>query len=315
MDLRQLSYFVAVAEEGQFTRAAARVSVAQPAVSAQIRRLELELGEALFHRDQRAVTLTAAGEALLPHARAALAAAERGRDTIASLRGLLHGSCASACQGRSTTALAETLGAFHRAHPAIEIALREQHNEPLLQAVAAGDIDAAVVGLSGQPLPPQVRTRVIAAEPLVLAVRPGDPLARRRSVTLAQLRDEPMITLTAWQRPARRAREGLPRRRLQPADHRGSRRGRLARRARRRRSRRRGPAALGDRRRRSRSSSRSAARACDAAPRSPGARTPRRPPGAPSSRSPASASPAERPAVVTRAVGTACPWRRPTCGR
>ena len=196
MDLRQLSYFVAVAEEGQFTRAAARVQVAQPAVSAQVRRLELELGEALFHRDQRAVTLTAAGEALLPHARAALAAAERGRDTIASLRGLLHGRLRIGVSRPVDHRLAETLGAFHRAHPAIEIALREQHNEPLLQAVAAGEIDAAVVGLAGQPLPPQVRTRVIAAEPLVLAVQPGDPLARRRSVTIAQLRDQPMITLT-----------------------------------------------------------------------------------------------------------------------
>src|SRR5215218_6503434 len=91
MDLRQMSYFVAVAEEGQFTRAAARERVAQPAVSAQVRRLERELGEQLFHRDPRAVALTDAGAALLPHARAALAAAQRGRDTIASLRGLLHG--------------------------------------------------------------------------------------------------------------------------------------------------------------------------------------------------------------------------------
>src|SRR4051795_12766881 len=91
MDLRQLSYFVAVAEERQFTRAAERVSVAQPAVSAQIGRLERELGERLFHRDPRTVTLTPAGDALLPHARAALAAAERGRDTIASLRGMLTG--------------------------------------------------------------------------------------------------------------------------------------------------------------------------------------------------------------------------------
>src|SRR5262250_1482506 len=91
MDLRQLSYFVAVAEEGQFTRAAARVSVAQPAVSAQIRRLERELGEPLFHRDRRAASLTGAGEALLPHARAALSAADRGRDAITSLRGVLHG--------------------------------------------------------------------------------------------------------------------------------------------------------------------------------------------------------------------------------
>jgi DNA-binding transcriptional LysR family regulator len=195
MDLRQLSYFVAVAEEGQFTRAAARVSVAQPAVSAQIRRLERELGEPLFHRDQRLVTPTAAGEALLPHARAALAAAERGRDTIASLRGVLHGRLRVGIAGPVDDRFAEALGDFHRAHPAVEIAVMQGHNEPVLAGVAVGDFDAAVVGIGAQPLPPHVRARVVATEPLVLAVGRGAPLSRRRSVTLAQLREQPMITL------------------------------------------------------------------------------------------------------------------------
>lgn len=195
MDLRQLSYFVAVSEEGQFTRAAARVSVAQPAVSAQIRRLEGELGEPLFHRDKRAVTLTAAGEALLPHARAAIAAAERGRDTIASLRGVLHGQLRVGVAGPVDHRFAETLGDFHRAHPAVEIAVTQVHNEPLLEAVANGDVDAAVVGVGAHPLPPRIRTCVVATEPLVLAVRRGDPLSSRRTVTLAQLRERSMITL------------------------------------------------------------------------------------------------------------------------
>jgi DNA-binding transcriptional LysR family regulator len=195
MDLRQLSYFVAVAEEGQFTRAANRVSVAQPAVSAQIRRLERELGETLFHRDRRAVTLTAAGEALLPHARAALAETERGRATIASLRGMLRGRLRVGVAGPVDHRFAETLGDFHRAHPAVEIAFTQQHNEPLLEAVASGDIDAAIVGVGAQGVPAQVGTRVVATEPLVLAVRRGDPLSSRRTVTLAQLRTQPMITL------------------------------------------------------------------------------------------------------------------------
>lgn len=195
MDLRQLSYFVAVAEEGQFTRAAIRVSVAQPAVSAQIRRLERELGEPLFHRDRRAVTLTGAGEALLPHARSALAAAERGRDTIASLHGVLRGRLRVGVAGPVDHRFAAALGDFHRAHPAVEIAFTQQRNEPLLEAVASGEVDAAIVGIGAQPLPPRIRTRVIATEPLVLAVRRGDPLSSRRTVTLAQLREQPMITL------------------------------------------------------------------------------------------------------------------------
>jgi DNA-binding transcriptional LysR family regulator len=195
MDLRQLSYFVAVAEEGQFTRAAARVSVAQPAVSAQIRRLERELGEPLFHRDRSAVRLTAAGEALLPHARAALAAADRGRDTVASLRGLLHGRLRVGLSGPVDRRFAQTLGDFHRAHPAVEIEFTQQQNEPLLDAVANGDVDAAVLGVGAQLIPPRVTTRVVATEPLVLAVRRGDPLSKRRTVTIARLRGQPMITL------------------------------------------------------------------------------------------------------------------------
>jgi DNA-binding transcriptional LysR family regulator len=195
MDLRQLSYFVAVAEEGQFTRAAARVSVAQPAISAQIRRLERELGEPLFHRDQRAVSLTVAGEALLPHARAALAAADRGRDTIASLRGLLHGRLEVGVAGPVDHRFAKALGDFHRAHPGVEIAFTQQHNEPLLEAVAEGEIDIAIVGIGAQPVPTGVRTRVVATEPLVLAIRRGDPLSSRDTITLAHLRDQPMITL------------------------------------------------------------------------------------------------------------------------
>jgi DNA-binding transcriptional LysR family regulator len=195
MELRQLSYFVAVADEGQITRAAARVSIAQPAISTQIRRLEAELGEALFQRDPQGVTLTAAGEALLPHARAALAAATRGRDTIASLRGLLSGRLRIGVSRPADPRLTRAVGAFHRAHPAIEITLSEQHNEPLLEAVAAGELDAAVVGVGAQAIPPQIQTRVIATEPLALGVSRMHPLARRGSVTLAALRDEPMITL------------------------------------------------------------------------------------------------------------------------
>jgi DNA-binding transcriptional LysR family regulator len=197
MDVRQLSYFVAVAEEKQFTRAAFRVSVAQPAVSYQIRRLEAELGEPLFHRDQRTARLTEAGHELLPHARAAIAAVERGRDAVASLRGLLRGTLrVGIVRGPVDRGIFEALGDFHVAHPAVEIVLTEQHNDELHQALVRGDMDAAVIGLAGEPLPPHVRARIISTEPLVVAVGPHHPLARRESVTVGQLRDCPLITLT-----------------------------------------------------------------------------------------------------------------------
>jgi DNA-binding transcriptional LysR family regulator len=196
MELRQLSYFVAVADEAQFTRAAERVSVAQPAVSAQIRRLERELGEVLFHRDRRGVRLTAAGEALLPHARAALAAVERGRDTIASMRGLLRGNLRVGVVRPVDHHLAEALGEFHRTHPAIDIMLTELHNDPAVEAVSTGDLDAALIGLHGQSLTPPIRARIVAVEPLVLGVHRGQVLARRNTIMLDQLRDQPIITLT-----------------------------------------------------------------------------------------------------------------------
>src|SRR5687768_8769938 len=156
MELRQLSYLVAVAEEGQVTRAAERVSVAQPAISAQIRRLERELGETLFHRDQRGVTLTAAGEAFLPHARAALAAVARGRETVAAMRGLLEGRLSVGVSGPMDRRFAAALGDYSRAHPAIEIALREDNRDGIVASVAKGDIGVAQICMTGEPVPPSV---------------------------------------------------------------------------------------------------------------------------------------------------------------
>jgi DNA-binding transcriptional LysR family regulator len=92
--------------------------------------------------------------------------------------------------------LAETLGHFHHTHPAIDIVLTNLQNEPLLGAIAEGEIDAGVVGVGAQPLPPEVRVRVVAVEPLVLGVRGDHPLSGRKAITVADLREQPMITLT-----------------------------------------------------------------------------------------------------------------------
>src|SRR3954454_11074631 len=87
MELRQLEYFVAVAEEANFTRAAERVHISQSGVSAQVRALENELGAELFDRSGRSATLTTAGKAALPHARAALSAAEFLREAVDEVSG------------------------------------------------------------------------------------------------------------------------------------------------------------------------------------------------------------------------------------
>jgi DNA-binding transcriptional LysR family regulator len=195
MELRQLTYFVAVAEERQFTRASERVSVAQPAVSTQIRQLERELGESLFHRGQRQAALTEAGQAFLPYARAALEAARGGREAVAALHGLRSGRLRLGVSGPLDDQLAEVLGRFHHTYPGVEIVLHEQHNEPLIQAVVDSEVEVASVGLTGAPLPPQLAVRLFSVEPLVAVVARDSGLGRRTTITLAELAQRPMLAL------------------------------------------------------------------------------------------------------------------------
>jgi DNA-binding transcriptional LysR family regulator len=198
MELRQLAYFVAVAEERNFTRAAQRIPIAQPAISQQIRRLEAELGERLFLRDRRGIRLTPAGQALLPHARTTLQAAAGGREAVAALGGLLTGRLAvGLVHPLPDRRLPRLLGAFHRAHPRIELTLLEDQTDALLGALAAGELHAALVGLGRYDRPPPgVESLLVAREPLVVAVHPTHPLAGRGQVRLRALRAEPIVTLT-----------------------------------------------------------------------------------------------------------------------
>src|SRR5262249_14448352 len=198
MELRQLAYFVAIAEERNFTRAAERIPIAQPAISQQIRRLEAELGERLFLRDRRGIRLTPAGQALLPHARATLQAAEGGREAVAALSGLLT--------GRLTVGLVHPLpdrrvlhllGTFPRTYPTIELTLLEDQTDALLAALAAGQLHAALIGQGRYDRPPpDVESLLVAREPVVVAVHPTHPLAGRGQIPLRALQQEPMVTLT-----------------------------------------------------------------------------------------------------------------------
>jgi DNA-binding transcriptional LysR family regulator len=205
MELRQLRYVVAVAEEGNFTRAAARAHVAQPAVSQQIALVERELGAPLFERSPRGVALTPAGAAFLPHAQAALAAATAGSDAVRTLRGELAGELAVGTIPSPTEWLVRQLGAFARHHPAVRVTLRIGDPEALADGVAAGTLDAAAVGVlagrlpagpAGRRLPAGLASQTIASEPMVVAVPPGHPRAGAAAVSLSDLRDEPLVTLT-----------------------------------------------------------------------------------------------------------------------
>jgi DNA-binding transcriptional LysR family regulator len=198
MELRQLAYFVAVAEERNFTRAAERIPIAQPSISQQIRRLEAELGEHLFIRDRRGIRLTPAGRALVPHARAALQAADGGREAVAALSGLLTGRLAvGLVHPLPDRRFPRLLGAFCRAHPRIEVTLLEGQTDALLAALADGQLHAALIGLGRYDRPRlDVESLLVAREPVVVAVYPAHPLAGRGQVPLRALRAEPMVTLT-----------------------------------------------------------------------------------------------------------------------
>ena len=183
MEFRQLEHFVAVAEELHFTRAAARVHVVQSSLSASIKALERELGEALFVRDNRRVTLTQAGRALLPAARRSLAALDEGRDAVAGLRGVLRGQLhVGAIQTLGVVDLPALLARFRQAHPGVTLRLTHAAAGELARAVADGELDIAFV--DGPIDRARLTTTDLGHDALVLAMRRDDPLADRRTIRL-----------------------------------------------------------------------------------------------------------------------------------
>jgi DNA-binding transcriptional LysR family regulator len=198
MELRHLAAFVAVAEEANFTRAAERITVAQPAISQQIRQLELELGEALFVRDRRGARLTPVGVTLLPHARATLAAAEGVRQTVDEMRGMLRGRLAlGTVQTLPDRRFPSLLGAFRQSHPQLELTVLEGETDALLDSTAAGALDLALIGTGPYQEPPDgVESLLLSRENVVIATSTRHAFHARKSTTLAALRDEPIVTLT-----------------------------------------------------------------------------------------------------------------------
>jgi DNA-binding transcriptional LysR family regulator len=195
MDLRQLEYFVAVAEEANFTRAAARVGISQSGVSAQIKALERELGSALFDRSGRAATLTEAGRAALGPARAALASAGELRDAVGEVASLLRGRLAvgmvTAC---TVTGLFDALDSFHRAHPGVEVDVVEGTSDRLVADVRSGALDVALVGTATAP-PRGLDALTVVRERLVACVAADHPLAGRARAQLATVCRHRIVSL------------------------------------------------------------------------------------------------------------------------
>lgn len=192
MELRQLEYFVAVAETGGFSRGATACGVAQPSLSQQIKRLEASLGVELFERLTRGVRLTDAGRELLPRARRILAETIDARRSLgaepAQLR-LALGAIPTIAPYVFPTLLPE-LG---RALPTCDLLVREDYTERLLEALRAGELDAAV--LATEPESASLVSRVVAEDPFLLALPRGHRLSRAASVRVAELEDEAFIVL------------------------------------------------------------------------------------------------------------------------
>ncbi|OKK16074.1 LysR family transcriptional regulator [Streptomyces sp. CB00455] len=195
MELRQLEYFVAVAEERNFTRAAERVHISQSGVSAQIRQLERELGAELFDRSARTATLTVAGKAALEHARSALAAAGAVGQAVGEVTDLIRGRLTVGMViGCTVTPLFDALAAFHRAHPGVEISLLEDHSDRLVEGVRTGAVDVALVG-TASAAPEGLEALTIISERLVAAVPTGHCLLERRALTLRDLAGHPLVCM------------------------------------------------------------------------------------------------------------------------
>jgi len=195
MELRQLEYFLAVVEERSFTRAAEREHVAQPAVSAQIRRLERQVGQPLLVRSRRDVRPTQAGAALLPHARAALSAVRSARQAVDDVAGLMRGTLAIGTVTLHPVDVARLMADFHADHPDVEITLRTANSDVLLAQLEDGGLDAAIVSIAVDEKPDWLAATVITEEIIELAVAPEHALARRKAVTLRELAGYPLISL------------------------------------------------------------------------------------------------------------------------
>ncbi len=202
MELRHLRYFVAVAEARSFTRAAAELHVAQPALSVQVRQLEAELGVALVDRSRRAIALTPAGEVLLTEARRLLAQLDVAvrlvqRTGTGATGRLAVGFVPSA----SNATLPPLLRRFRETHPDVAVQLQELAPDALVRGTHEGRLDVSFLYLPFAD--PTLAQRVVSREAFVVALPEEHRLAHRRRVAVAELAGEPFIL------PARHGMPGL----------------------------------------------------------------------------------------------------------
>lgn len=195
MELRQLEYFVAVAADLNFSRAAERIHVVQSALSASVSRLERELGVELFDRSKRQIALTPAGEVFLQHARDVMHTAARARSSVEDHRGQLTGTVTlGTLMSWGALDLPAALEEFRRLHPLVTVRLRQclTGSAGHLDAIANGQMDLALVSVPSSPSQ-QITLLRLTQEPMVLMCEATHELAQRRRVRLTDLAGQDFI--------------------------------------------------------------------------------------------------------------------------
>lgn len=194
MELHQLRYFVAVADEGNFSRAAAKVRVAQPSLSQQIRKLEAEMGQPLFDRLPRSVVLTEAGRCLLEYARQILASIGDARRCVDELKGKIAGHVAvGAIPTIAPYVLPQLVVTFQKHYPDVTLHIVEDVTAGITQRIEAGELDVALASTCQQS--PTLRREHLGNEPLLALVPEGHPLAKQTVVSFEDLKSQRFLLL------------------------------------------------------------------------------------------------------------------------
>ncbi|WP_349644623.1 MULTISPECIES: LysR family transcriptional regulator [unclassified Bradyrhizobium] len=201
MDLRRLAYFVAVAEELHFGRAAARLSIAQPPLSRQIAQLEADLGVMLIDRSRSQIRLTQAGEVLLLRARDVLGRLDQAEREVKRIGEGISGYLRIAFVGSATHGiLPNVIKAFRTSFPEVELALSAMNNAELKRAVVQREIDIAIARPSLND--EELKSEPLHHEPLILAIPDSSPLLAADPIRLTALRDETFVLYPRKPRPS-----------------------------------------------------------------------------------------------------------------
>src|SRR5215472_15983564 len=215
MEIHQLRYFVAVADEGSFSRAAAKVRVAQPSLSQQIRKLETEIGQPLFDRLPRSVVLTEAGRCFLDYARQILTTIGDARRCVDELKDAVTGKLAvGAIPTIAPYVLPELVMKFHKDYPEVTLELVEDVNDGITRRVEAGELDVALASTCQQS--PSLRRESLGHEPLLALVPQADPLAKQTVIDLDDLKSQRFLLLHEMHCLSQQVNHLLESRRLRP---------------------------------------------------------------------------------------------------